>query len=130
MTGCMVRYPGNASGRSRDTESGALAITMATVSQRDGTRRSAVPGSEPSGENSGTVASGRAAGPTRALAYDAAFFIEGGGATLAGAVGRRVAITGTIRAPTGDRRTPDGHASTPSATLIVDSFRTVGRSCR
>jgi hypothetical protein len=131
VVGCLVRFTGSGSAPSAQPgtdDPGPLAITMAAVTREE--RRSAVPGSPPSGSGSGTVPSQSDRTPDRA-AGDRTFFVDGGGASLASQVGRWIAISGIVRPldPPGTAQA-DGHATAPAGTLVVSSFRSAVGTCR
>lgn len=133
VVGCVLRAtapvddPAGADGES-------LVITRAAVvdPSAPANTRSAVPGSRPSGQGSGTVPTREIPTGTSGGGTGLTFALEGERPDLADFAGRSVSVQGTIRsdARAGAER-PSAHSTAPVATLVVKSFSAIaGGVCR
>jgi hypothetical protein len=115
VTGCLMR----------DESSAALTLQKASAVPSASARASAVPGSRPSSEGTGTVepvqTEGRSGVTTRS------YLIVTPPAALEGQTGRQVEITGELTEAA--EREGDAHESTPSSRLAVTSFRVLRSQC-
>jgi hypothetical protein len=153
-SGCVVQAASTAGAPPTGHEQAAatgLTLTRATLSTSEvGSRRSAVPGSLPSGSGTGTTDS---ASPRGAARVEQSFWLVGAkAAELLRFLGRRVELTGTIddrlspnpggepvtdtgaaaarRAPTAPADPPAvAHPSAPTRAISVKTFRLVGGTC-
>jgi hypothetical protein len=101
--------------------------------------KTAVPGTSPSTNDTGTIAGAMARTPAPALVRDRSFTLTGGDAAmLAKQVGQRVEVVGTVSRPNAASASPKSgahtttdtaHPSAPVERLTVVSFRPVGGAC-
>ena len=153
VTGCVVRQTGDGAALSANAE-GNLVLTKAVVATAQRNRpASAVPGSSPSGSDSGTIPV-RPVSPTPengSPLADKSFDLVGPSASrLAGLIGQRVEIIGTLVreekpatvATTGGAGRQGGagsraeagapsvaHPSAPVERVTVMTFRAIGGGC-
>jgi hypothetical protein len=140
VVGCLVRQsPDGAVPTPEQPRHDSTPFMLTRARLADPTSRTAVPGTSPSTNDTGTIAGAIARTSPPALVRERSFTLAGGDAVmLAKQVGQRVEVVGTISRAvvasaspkSGANTTTDtAHPSVPVERLTVISFRPVGGAC-
>jgi hypothetical protein len=141
VVGCLARQTpdGAAPTPEQPRNDSSMPFVLTRARLVDAASGTAVPGTSPSTNDTGTIAGAVARTPTPGPVRERSFTLTGGDAAmLAKQVGQRVEVTGTISRATAASASPKSgahtttetaHPSAPAERLTVVSFRPVGGAC-